>query len=182
MFAITKHKLNSQVTYQRISFFDVNRIKDKGAVVFDDERMAEYAVCYINKLDLGTWTQDIERHGKFEYDIKLKRALFVADNPSDFNGCWVAFMVRDVSFQLKMRGVDGDRFSLHSPPYDMPLTPWVIIKAAQDNFVLVSASDGRVVGASHQQEELGDFNSFITHIGGSFCGGHMETLTPLNLV
>lgn len=179
MFVIAKNKTSQQAILQRIPMHDVERMKKMGVVVFEDERLAEYATCYINswkKSDSG-WQQNICFHGVFEYDIKRKKALFIARNPHAFHEAWVAFMVCDVSFQLKRKGVNGSRFLLHVSSSDLPLTPWVIICTDSEHFALISACDGRVVGASHDKGRLGTFDEFVANIGGSLCGAHLEILS-----
>lgn len=176
MFAIAKNKMNSQAVFQRIHLHDITRLKNTGVVLFEDERMAEYATCYINKIEPGVWTQNIYRHGGFNYDTKYKKDLYVANDQTQFQGLWVAFMFKDISYQLKCRGIEGDRLLASSSPYDLPLTPWVIIKLNAECFFLVSASDGRVVGASHRDAAI-DFGDFINSIGGALCGYHMDVLT-----
>lgn len=176
MFVIAKHKLSSLAIYQRIPAHESCRMKDKGVVVFEDERMAEYAVCYMNKVEPITWTRDIDKHGDFEYDIKQKKELFVVRDYIEFNRQWVAFMVNDISFQLRRRGVDKGKFLLCSSPYDLPLTPWVIVKISNDSFFLMSTSDGRIVGGTNKEMLVG-YNKFIANVGGVLCGAHLDILT-----
>lgn len=176
MFVIAKHKLSSQTVFQRIPSHDAARMKDKGIAVFEDERMAEYAACYVNLIEFENWTQDVNKHGRFEYDIKYKKDLYIAHDHADFTRRWVAFMFTDVSYQLRTRGIDGGRFFISSCPNDVPLTPWVIIKLNTDSYFLVSASDGRVVG-SNDQEAVGSFSELINNVGGVLCGAHLEVLT-----
>lgn len=177
MFVIGKHAFSSHVCFKRVSTNDARRMKEKGVTVFYDERIVEYVVCFINSLTLGVWKPRPELYGEFEFDTKMKMDLFKPKDHFAFTGAWVAFMVADISYQLSRRGLDGRQFILHASPYDVPLTPWVILKLCENGYVLFSAEDGRVVGASHHEEVPDLIGKFLATSGGVFCAAHLEIFT-----